>query len=67
MVNVRERHRGSSYGTDAAEPAPEPDPRGVLSEGVCPRGHRIFRDTHGDRMRGSTGCRSAWHDRRHTN
>jgi len=29
MVNVRERHRGSSYGTDAAEPAPEPDSRTV--------------------------------------
>jgi hypothetical protein len=32
MVNVRERHRGSSYGTDAAEPAPEPD-----SGGYSPR------------------------------
>ena len=55
MVNARERHRGSYYGTDAAEPAPEPEPpRGVLSEDVCPRCPHIFRDTHGDRMRGST-------------
>jgi hypothetical protein len=47
MVNVRERHRGSSYGTDAAEPAPEPDPPGGYSPRVFVRAAlAFFRDTH---------------------
>ena len=42
MVNARERHRGSSYGTDAAEPAPEHDPRAGYSPRVFVRSALVF-------------------------